>query len=120
MAFGHATSLIDLTLTGGRRSRLRGLPTVAGYIVVSTLIPDGKKMVLYSIQTLKRRKPAWFGEDMTSLFNLLSEGQISPVVADCLPLEEAARAHELLGSGSVTGKLVLFGGAALSQRTPMG
>lgn len=108
VAFGHATSLIDHTLTGGRRSRLRGLPTVAGYIVASSLIPDGKKIVLYSIQTLKRRKPDWFREDMATLFNLLLEGQIRPVIADCLPLAKAARAHELLGAGSVTGKIVLY------------
>ncbi len=108
VAFGHATSLIDHTLTGGRRSRIRGLPTVAGYIVASSLIPDGKKIVLYSIQTLKRRKTGWFREDMATLFNLLSEGQIRPVIADCMPLAEAARAHELLGAGSVTGKIILY------------
>jgi NADPH:quinone reductase-like Zn-dependent oxidoreductase len=107
VAFGHATSLIDRTLTGGRRSRLRGLPTIAGYIIASFLIPDGKKIILYSIQTLKRRKPDWFREDMATLFGLLSRGQISPVIADCLPLAEAARVHELLGTGSVTGKIVL-------------
>jgi NADPH:quinone reductase-like Zn-dependent oxidoreductase len=54
VAFGHATSLINGTLTGGRRSRLRGLPTIAGYILASRLIPNRKKIVLYSIQTLKR------------------------------------------------------------------
>jgi NADPH2:quinone reductase len=108
VAFGHATSLIDRTLTSGRRSRLRGLPTVAGYIVASSLIPNGKKIVLYSIQTLKRRKPGWFREDMATLFDLLLEGQIRPVIAGCMPLAEAARAHELLGSGSVTGKIVLY------------
>ncbi len=108
VVFGHATSLIDHTLTGGRRSRLRGLPTVAGYIAASFLIPDGKRMVLYSIQTLKRREPDWFKEDMITLFNLLAERKISPVIAACLPLAEAVRAHELLGSGSVSGKIVLI------------
>jgi NADPH:quinone reductase-like Zn-dependent oxidoreductase len=107
VAFGHATSLVDHTLTGGRRSRLRGLPTVAGYIVAASLIPDGKKIVLYSIQTLKRRKPDWFRQDMTTLFELLSKRQIKPVIANCMPLVEARRAHELLGTRSVSGKIVL-------------
>ena len=107
VAFGHATSLIDKTLTGGQRSRLRGLPTVAGFIVASYLIPDGKKMVLYSIQTLKRRNPAWFREDLATLFDLLSDGKIKPVIAARIPLTEAMHAHELVGGGSVTGRIVL-------------
>jgi NADPH2:quinone reductase len=107
IAFGHATSLIDRTLTGGRRSRLRGLPTMAVQIVKHSLIPDRRRMVLYSIQTLKKRQPDWFREDMTALFGLLADRKIRPVIAECLPLAEAVRAHELLGQGSVTGKLVL-------------
>lgn len=107
VAFGHATSLIDRTLTGGHRSRLRGLPTVAGLIIASYLIPNGKKIVLYSIQSLKRRRPAWFREDMTTLFELLSDGKIKPVIAARLPLTEAVHAHEMVGSGSVIGRIVL-------------
>lgn len=107
VAFGYATSLIDGTLTGGRRSRLRGLPTVAGFIVASNLIPDGKKIVPYSIQALKQRRLAWFREDMAALFELLSEGKIKPVIAARMPLTEAVHAHELVGSGSVIGRIVL-------------
>jgi NADPH2:quinone reductase len=62
---------------------------------------------MYSIQKQKRRKPGWFKEDMAALFELLSERKIKPVIAACMPLEEAGRAHELLGTGSVTGKIVL-------------
>jgi hypothetical protein len=39
---------------------------------------------------------------------LLAEGKIKPVVAGRLPLEEIARAHELLEQGQVQGKLVLL------------
>jgi NADPH2:quinone reductase len=105
---GHATSLIrGGQLTGGRRSRLRGLPTVAGQIIRSRVIPDGKKVVPYSIQTLKRRRPDWYRQDMTSLFDLLSQGRLTPIVARRLGLEEAADAHELLSDGSVTGRIML-------------
>jgi len=107
IAFGHATSLISGTLTGGRRSRLRGLPTIAGYILASHLIPNNKKIVLYSIQTLKRRKPGWFREDIGILFDLLAQGKIKPIIAECIPLEQAARAHEMLSHGSVIGRIVL-------------
>jgi NADPH2:quinone reductase len=108
VAFGHATSLIrGGRLSGGRRSRLRGLPALAGQIVRSRLIPDGRKIVPYSVQLLKRRHPDWYCEDMTSLFGLLSRAELTPVVAKRLGLEEAARAHELLGDGSLTGRIML-------------
>jgi D-arabinose 1-dehydrogenase-like Zn-dependent alcohol dehydrogenase len=37
----------------------------------------------------------------------LERGLIKPVVMDVLPLKDIARAHELLESGDVRGKLVL-------------
>jgi NADPH2:quinone reductase len=108
VAFGHVTSLIHGgQLTGGRRSRLRGLPTVAGQIIRSRLIPDGKKVVPYSIQTLKRCHSDWYREDMASLFDLLSQGKLTPIIAKRLGLDEAAKAHELLSDGSLTGRIML-------------
>jgi NADPH:quinone reductase-like Zn-dependent oxidoreductase len=108
VAFGHATSLIrGGRLTGGRRSRIRGLPTVAAHIIRSRLIPDGKKVIPYSIQTLKRRHPNWYREDMSFLFDLLSTGALTPLVAERIELDQAAEAHELLSSGSVAGRIML-------------
>jgi len=49
----------------------------------------------------------WFRDDLAQLFGLLSEGRIRPLVAERFPLTEARRAHELLATGSTTGKLVL-------------
>jgi NADPH2:quinone reductase len=52
--------------------------------------------------------PEWFREDFAALLELLREGKIHPVVAERLPLEEAARAHELLGTTASKGKIVLI------------
>jgi NADPH2:quinone reductase len=71
------------------------------------LVPGHKRVRLYSIQMLKRRRPSWFREDLEKLFALLSEGRIRPLVAERLPLHEAARAQEMLAAGSTVGKLVL-------------
>ena len=38
---------------------------------------------------------------------LVAAGQVRPIVAEALPLAEAARAHELVEAGRVTGRLVL-------------
>jgi NADPH2:quinone reductase len=44
---------------------------------------------------------------LITLFDLLQQQKIKPLVARRFPLAEARQAHELLGKGGVTGKLVL-------------
>ena len=91
----------------GRRQRFRGTAAFALYIAAGWLLPGRRRVVPYSIQTLKRLKPAWFREDLTALLDLLRQRKIQPLVAHRFPLAEARSAHELLGKGGVTGKLVL-------------
>ena len=64
-------------------------------------------MVPYSIQTLKRLRPALFRQDLIALLDLLQRQEINPLIAQRFPLAEARQAHELLGQGGVTGKIVL-------------
>jgi NADPH2:quinone reductase len=96
----------------GRRQRFRGFARFALYIVGGWLLPGRKRVVPYSIQTLKRLRPAWFREDLTALLDLLRRREIEPLVAQRFPLAEASRAQEMLGKGGVIGKLVLVSGAA--------
>jgi NADPH:quinone reductase-like Zn-dependent oxidoreductase len=42
------------------------------------------------------------------LFDLLHQHKIKPVIAQRIPLAEARQAHDLLGRGGVTGKIVLL------------
>ncbi len=70
--------------------------------------PGRKRMMPYSIQWLMRLKPAWFRQDLLTLLDLLQKGEIKPLIAQRLPLEEARRAHEMLGEGGVLGKIVLL------------
>jgi NADPH:quinone reductase len=64
-------------------------------------------VVPYSIQTLKRLKPAFFRQDLIALFDFLQQKKIKPLIAQRFPLAEARHAQELLGKGGVTGKIVL-------------
>ena len=95
---------------GGRRNRFRAIPLFALYIAGGWLLPGRKRMVPYSIQTLKRLKPALFREDLIALLDLLRRDQIKPLIARRFPLAEAKCAHEWLGKGGVTGKIVLVCG----------
>ena len=69
-------------------------------------------MVPYSIQTLKRLKPDLFRQDWITLLELLQQQKIKPLIAQRFPLTEARQAHELLGKGGVTGKIVLVSNAS--------
>jgi hypothetical protein len=77
------------------------------YIAGGWLLPGRKRIIPYSIQTLKRLKPAFFREDLVTLFGLLQRQEIRPLIARRFPLAEAARAQELLEKGGVIGKIVL-------------
>jgi NADPH2:quinone reductase len=54
-----------------------------------------------------RVKREWFREDLLALFDLRRQKKVEPLIAQRLPLAEARKAHELLGGGGVTGKIVL-------------
>jgi len=84
------------------------------YIAGSWILPGRKRVVPYSIQTLKRLKPAWFREDLIVLLDLLQQKKIKPLIAQRLPLAEARQAQDVLGKGGVIGKIVLVrGGSSL-------
>jgi NADPH:quinone reductase len=91
----------------GGRHRFRGVAIYGLYILAGWLLPDRKRVVPYSIQWLERLKPRLFREDLIALFDLLQQQKIKPLIAQRLPLAEARLAHELLGGGGVTGKIVL-------------
>ena len=82
-------------------------PSSALYIAGGWLLPGRKRVVPYSIQWLKRLRPALFRQDLIALFDLLQQKKIKPLIAQRFPLAEARHAHELLGKGGVTGKIVL-------------
>jgi NADPH:quinone reductase-like Zn-dependent oxidoreductase len=82
-------------------------PAVEIPIAGGWLLPGRKRVVAYSIQWLKRLRPALFRQDLVALFDLLQQQKIKPLIAQRLPLAEARHAHELLGKGGVIGKIVL-------------
>jgi 2-desacetyl-2-hydroxyethyl bacteriochlorophyllide A dehydrogenase len=46
--------------------------------------------------------------DLNDVFKLLCEGKLKPHIGEILPLNEAARAHQLLDSGTHFGKIILI------------
>jgi len=110
VAYGLTGSLRGGRLASGRsgrRDRFSGIAIFALYIAGGWLLPGRKRVVPYSIQTLKRLRPALFRQDLIALLDLLQQKKIKPLIAQRFPLAEARQAQELLGKGGVIGKIVL-------------
>jgi NADPH:quinone reductase-like Zn-dependent oxidoreductase len=110
VAYGNTTSLRGQGLASGRpgrRNRLHGIPIYVLYILGGWLLPGRKRISPYSIQTLKRLRPALFRQDLITLLDLLHQQKIKPLIAQKFPLAEARQAQEVLGQGGVMGKIVL-------------
>jgi NADPH:quinone reductase-like Zn-dependent oxidoreductase len=118
VAYGLTGSLRGGRLASGasgRRHRFRAITIFGLYIAAGWLLPGRKRVIPYSIQTLKRFRAAWFRQDLETLFDLLQQKKIKPLIAQRIPLVEARHAHQLLGEGGVTGKIVLVPNASSVQ-----
>jgi NADPH:quinone reductase len=93
--------------TAGRHP-IRESAELGWFVLRNWFKPGRKSMMPYSIQWLMRLRPAWFRHDLLTLLDLLKQGQIRPLIAQRLRLEEARHAHEMLGAGGVLGKIVLL------------
>ena len=105
---GYGFTLENLSRGDLLSGVLRTLPKLAYW----SMLPNGKRAQWYAIAGaligMKNQHPEWFREDLTKLFALLAEGKIKPVIAERLPLEEVAHAHELIERAQIQGKLVLL------------
>lgn len=70
------------------------------------LWPNGRSFKLYGTgQSYVHKRP--FLEDWATLFKLLENGKISPIIMRTFPILEAGQANALLESGQVVGNIVL-------------
>ena len=81
-------------------------------VALLKLIPDSRRAPLSpSMVKYPHAHNAWYRETLAELLDSAATGKIKPVVAEGIPLVEAARAHELLERGGYAGKVVLVTGA---------
>ena len=91
-------------VAAAKKAGLRVIPLTLLMVFLLKLIPDGKQVPLTPDIG---KDNIWYRETLTKLLDLLAAGSIKPVVAERIPLFEAARAHELLEHGGYAGKVVL-------------
>ena len=114
MRLDYIRRALSLLQRGGRMvgygepTKLSALFRILIRFVIVNVLPNGKTFKLYgtSFYVLGNKRP--FLEDWATLFKLLEEGKIKPVIAKKFPLLEAAQANALLESGKVVGNVVLL------------
>ena len=111
-------------LTGGRGAEvvIEGVGSATFSFSFKSLAKGGRLVFVGEISgqpaqfnpALMIYKEAWFtgaqsanSEELTQVLDLVSTGGIRPVIGQVLPLEEAARAHQLLADRANFGRLVL-------------
>lgn len=107
-AFGRGLAVLRrggvLVHYGGPQSSARLLLLVLR-LVAYNLLPNGKRIEGYGTHRLGAElfKPDW-----ATLFQLLGDGKIKPIIAAKFPILEAAQGYALLESGRVLGNVVLM------------
>ena len=94
VAYGLTGSLREGRLASGHsggRHRFRAIAIFGLYIAGGWLLPGRKRVVPYSIQWLKRLRPALFRQDLIALFDLLRQQKITPLIARRVPLARQDR-----------------------------
>jgi NADPH2:quinone reductase len=104
LALRKGGRLVWFGVAATKKAGLRVILLTLLMVFLLKLIPDGKQTI--TIPDLGKDN-AWYRETLTELLDLLAAGKIKPVVAERIPLAEAARAHELLERGRYAGKVVL-------------
>jgi putative PIG3 family NAD(P)H quinone oxidoreductase len=86
---GGVTGELNLGKLVGKRLRVIGT-TLRGRPVTG---PNSKSEVVEAVTT--------------SVWPMIADGRVRPIIGAHLPIQQAAEAHQLLSSGQVTGKIVL-------------
>ncbi|MCE1254662.1 MAG: medium chain dehydrogenase/reductase family protein [Anaerolineae bacterium] len=97
-------------LNAFQQGKINGTQTALTFLLMPLISLQGKKVRFYSIGDEKKKDLASFKNDLANIFTLLNQNKINPIIAAALPLDQAAEAQRLLGTASVSGKIILLCG----------
>jgi len=104
-----------LVMMGSVEASERGLLSIVPSLLFvggAKLWPDGRRVPMGPNMTdYPFKHHDWYRDTLTELLELGATGRLEPVIAECIPLTEARRAHELLERGGYAGKVVLIPGS---------
>lgn len=110
--FAEAVSNVDVVLdTIGGETSLRSLRTLRPGGIVVSILPVGSDDFFREAGELGVRARRMLVDssrhDLVAITELVEQGALRATISEVLPLEQAARAHELGETGRTTGKMVL-------------
>lgn len=108
VAYGRAFGFTLRSVSAGWRRRLRERVAFEACLLAAAALPDHRRILQYRVQDFKKKHPAWYREDLSSLLGLLAARKLEPTIAARLPLAAAVNAHRLLEDPTVLGKIVLI------------
>lgn len=71
------------------------------------MLGEARGVAGYNVDIWRIHRHDCYEQDLAHLVQLLADGRLNPIIAERIPLAEAARAQTLLGEGRTQGKLVL-------------
>jgi NADPH:quinone reductase-like Zn-dependent oxidoreductase len=109
---GKGGRLVSFGMAATKKSGVRVIPFSLLAVVLLGLVPDGKQARMSpNLAVFAAENNDWYLDTLAKLLDAVAAGRIDPVVAERVPLTEAARAHELIERGGYAGKVVLVPGA---------
>lgn len=109
---GTLVSYAIASVAQGQDPLVLSFVALLGRLALWTLLPNGRSASFYDVWSGHRLRPARFRarlrQDLTSVFRLLADGDVTAQVAARFPLVEAAAAMELAESHTVRGKVILI------------
>jgi NADPH2:quinone reductase len=100
--------LVWLGSAAVEKQGIRVGPLSMATVFLLRLLPDGKHVPRCpTMDVYAEANPEWYRATMAELLDHLAAGRLRPIIAERIPLAEAARAHALIEKGGHTGKFVL-------------
>jgi NADPH2:quinone reductase len=102
--------LVSFGMAAISKAGLRVIPSSLLAVALLGLLPDGKLALMSpNLAEFAVEHSDWYRKTLAELLDAVAAGRIDPVVAERIPLAEAARAHDLIERGGYAGKVVLVG-----------
>lgn len=105
---GRLVAYGEMAITGAQKPKTSEVYLHHYLPRLLNLVPGGRKVRWWEVFPENRIHPDWYHQDLTTLIDLYAQRKINPIIAERIPLVEAARAHELFESSTTIGKIVLI------------
>ena len=78
-----------------------------GRLSAFSLFRRSQGIATYSVPAWRDLRTDAYRDDLATVLKLVADGAISPLVAEIMPLKDAAKAHRIMETRSLSGKIVL-------------